>query len=501
MLKFIRRKHVAIDYDRREVRMVVFRYVRGRPVIVSLHRAEIPEGVDPSDAASLGKFIRTLIVDYDLDGARAVMCVGRSQAVLKSMTLPSGVSSDELASMVQYQVSRELPFAADEAVVDFTHGVHWDTAGAEADGEVTTVLAAAVRIPVIETAGRICDEAGLKLERLGLRPYANLRAVYRSVRCEPGERILLVNITADEAEIDVMRDESLEFSRSAAVTSPDDQAGPDVRRIVAEVTRSLQSFNATQPGAEIDAALVAGATGLEKDLVAALSESLSVRCELLDPAGGFAVQTSEAASSFAAALGLASTDIRGESLPFDFINPKRPAPPKNTRRIRAIAAAAVIVVLLGTGALAGTSHISRLKTNVNTLTEKKKNLLRTNKSLKRLRKRVRAVETWADADYRWLGQLAHFSATLPEAKALYLTGLDCSPGKVMLTGRVADSETVSRFAEKLMNMTGYEVRPKGTSAVRDKFGYAMQFRLEVLIAPDARDVITTSRPTENKERK
>ncbi len=481
--------------------MVVFRYVRGRPVIVSLHRAEIPEGADSRDAVSLGGFIKTLVADLGLGGARAVMCVGRSQAVLKSLMLPTGVSSDELASMVQYQVSRELPFAADEAVVDFTRGVHWDTAGAEADGEVTTVLAAAVRIPVIETAGRICDEADLKLERLGLRPYANLRAVYRSVRCEPGERILLVDITSDEAEIDVMCDESLEFSRSAAVTSPEDQAGPDVRRIVAEVTRSLQSFHATQPGTEIDAALVAGATGLEKDLVAALSESLSVRCELLDPAGGFAVQTSEEASSFAAALGLASVDIRRESLPFDFVNPKRPAPPKNTRRIKAIAAAAVIVVLLGAGALAGSSHINRLKTDVNKLTVKKKKLLKTNKSLKRISKRVKAVETWADADYRWLGQLAHLSNTLPEAKALYLTGLDCSPGKVMLTGRVADSETVSLFAEKLMDMTGYEVRPKGTSAVRDKFGYTMQFRLEVLISPDARPVVTTSRPAETESDK
>ncbi len=473
---------------------MVFEYVRRQPVIRSLHSADIPEGADSTDASSLGGFIRTQVEELNLAGARAVMCVGRSQAVLKSLLLPVDVASDELASMVQYQVSRELPFPAGEAVVDFSRGVHWDTAGAEAAGEGTTVLAAAVRLPVIDSARQICEEAGLTLERLGLRPYANLRAVYRSVRCEPHQRLLLVNITADEAEIDVMCDESLEFSRAAAVTAGEDRQGPDVQRAVSEVTRSLQSFNAVRPGAEIDVVFVAGSTGLEKDLAAALSEALSVRCELFDPSDGFALRTVEATGAFGAALGLAAATGQQEPLPFDFINPKRPAPPRDTRRIKVMAAAAAVVVLLGAGAIGRMSYMDRRRADVKTLAGKNKTLLAANKKLKRLRRRVEAVEKWDNDRTGWLDQLTHLSRTLPKAKELYLTGLDFSPGKAALTGRVTDSATVSRFAKRLMDMPGYEVRPKGTGAVKDKFGYPMQFSLEVLISPQAGSTATATGP-------
>ncbi|KKK88194.1 hypothetical protein LCGC14_2745610, partial [marine sediment metagenome] len=58
-----------------------------------------------------------------------------------------------------------------------------------------------------------------KLDRLGgiAINYDNLRAVYKCTRCADGERILLVSVGADEVEIDVMRDEMLEFSRAATI--------------------------------------------------------------------------------------------------------------------------------------------------------------------------------------------------------------------------------------------------------------------------------------------
>ena len=193
------KKLVAIDYDRREVRLVVFEYVRKAPAILALHTFAVPETVDVTDPQAMGAFLRALIDKLHLRGASALMCLGRSQAVLKSLQLPAASSDDELASMVQFQVNKELPFSADEAVVDFTHAEHFDVAEAETGGEGPAVLAAAVRLAAIDAARAICETAGLKLQRLGLRPYANLRAVYRCVRCKPGERILLVNVTAHHA--------------------------------------------------------------------------------------------------------------------------------------------------------------------------------------------------------------------------------------------------------------------------------------------------------------
>ena len=53
--------------------------------------------------------------------------------------------------------------------MDYTHGPHWDTGqSVEPPAGGTTVLAAAVRVPVIDAAQQICLEAGLRLKRLGL---------------------------------------------------------------------------------------------------------------------------------------------------------------------------------------------------------------------------------------------------------------------------------------------------------------------------------------------
>jgi len=491
---------VAIDYDRRQVRLVVFESVRKATSILALHAVPVPSEVDVADPSSLGGFLKTVVDKLHLRGARALLCVGRAQAVLKSLLLPPGTDAAELPSMVQFQVARELPFAADEAVVDFIRGAHWDTEPAgEADGG-TTVLAAAVRLPVVDAAVQVCTDAGLKLHRLGLRPYANMRAVYRCVRVRAGERVLLVNVTSDEAEISVMRDESLEFSRVATVPSVVADAGeaPDeglraasVRRVIAEVTRSLQSFHAAEPGAEIHACLVAGATGLETELVAALSERLGVPCEVFDPSGGFSVRSGADVSAFGAALGLvASAD---QDVPFDFFNPKRPPKKRDVRKIKGMAiAAGVAALLLGT-VVARSMFLSGRQEIVEKRSEQRKTLKAVNKQLKTAERRAEEIRRWQGAEIEWLDQLAHLANTLPGAKDLVLTGLQCRGTKVTLAGKVKEP-ALARFSEALMKIAGYDALQKTKRPARDRH-YDKQFTMDVLISPGAKPIVTTTSPT------
>ena len=507
VLRSGKRKHVAIDYDRQQIRLVLFEYVRKVPAILSMHTAAIPEDVDVSDPFALGRFLKTVVDKLSLRGARALMCVGRAQAVLKSLTLPPVINADELASMVQFQVAQALPYGADEAVVDFTHGAHWDakqTDSTEAGAEGTTVLAASVRLPVLDAANHICEEAGLKLERLGLRPYANLRALFRCVRSQPDERIVFVNVTADEAEIDVMCDETLEFSRAVALSAPgangatvaEDQSDPSaqvVRRVVTEVALSLQSFHAVQRGQQIHGCLVAGATGLEAQLAAALTKRLGVRCELFDPSAGFALAGGPQVSAFGAALGLAAGQA-ADALPFDFLNPKRPSPPKDTRKIRAAAVIAAVVALIAAAVIVRSAYLSKRRDTIKSLASENEKLAKDNKQLKKLAGRVKLVQEWAGAQLDWIGQLAHLSNTLPGAENVYLDSIQCKPGRISLGGRAKDRQSISHFASELMAMSGYEVRPGATSSGPDAFGYNLRFGVEVLISPEAKPIIKASRP-------
>ena len=496
-----KRECVAIDFDRRELRLVVFEYVRKAPVIRGMHAAAIPADVNADDAASLGGFLRTLVTKLHLSGAKAMMCVGRAQAVLKSLSLPPNTAPGELPSMVQFQVAKELPFAADEAVVDFTQGSHWDSeqAGGVVEAGVT-VLAAAVRLPVVDAARQLCTEAGLHLQRLGLRPYANLRAVSKCVRLAPEERVVLVNVTAGEVEIDVIRADTLEFSRAATLAAPatDEPSAAEssqarsttVRRVADEVARSLQSFHAVQRGAEITGCLVSGGTGLETDVVAALAERLGVRCEMFDPSGGFALRPAPALSAFSAALGLAAGQAAG-ALPFDFLNPKRPAEKPDRRRSVVMAAVAgVMAVVLGIW-LGASSLGSERQIVTSRLSVDNEKLLKQKAELKKLMDRAKKAESWMAEDGDWLDQLAHVANTLPPREELYLLTLKCVGAKISLSGRVKDAKTVSRLAEKLMAMPGYEVRQGAVSPTRaDRYGYNLEFTMDVLIGSKAEPVVT-----------
>lgn len=69
VLRSGKRKHVAIDYDRQQIRLVLFEYVRKVPAILSMHTAAIPEDVDVSDPSALGRFLKTVVDKLSLRGA------------------------------------------------------------------------------------------------------------------------------------------------------------------------------------------------------------------------------------------------------------------------------------------------------------------------------------------------------------------------------------------------------------------------------------------------
>jgi len=487
-MAWVKRKHtyVAIDFDRRQLRLVIFECAGRKVTIRGLHTAPIGTDVDVADAASLGAFLGKVVEQLSLGGSRAIMCVRRSQAVLKSLTLPPAADPSELASMVRFQAGKELPFSADEAVVDYTRGTHWGAEGAEAGEQATSILTAAVRLPVIDAAREICERANLKLERLGLRPYANLRAVYRCVRAAGGERILLVDLTGEEAEINLMCNRTLEFSRSAPVAPTSAPEPPEglVRRIVGEVTRSLRSFQAVQRGGPISACLVAGDTGLERHVTRALAEQLKVRCEIFALTGGFSIPTGQPVSGFAAALGLAAGQA-DEALPFDFLNPKRPVPPRDRRKlVVAIIAAVAVPVLLG-GTVTAARYFSGRADTIRSLKRDLKDLDEQKRDLDSLVKRVRKLNDDLAGQQDWLAQLRFLSESLPDAKQVYVKSLRFGSDKIVIVGRAKDRRTADAMMAKLMKMPNCEVLDRGVGPTNDRYGYGQEFRLEIRPGPGA----------------
>src|SRR5688572_4814215 len=113
---------IAVDLDGSTLRAVQTA-PRGDSFYVSRIIAEpleLPADADRNDPAVIGRAIAATLDRVGLKGGLVVMGIPRPMVVLRTLSLPAVEDERELASMVHFQIAKDLPFRFDEAVVDFT---------------------------------------------------------------------------------------------------------------------------------------------------------------------------------------------------------------------------------------------------------------------------------------------------------------------------------------------------------------------------------------------
>jgi len=486
---------VAVDFDSRQLRIVQSRRQGDRMRVTKMNCTPMPEGMDIADPKAVGEFLARTLKSMHLGSSGLVMSVPRGQAVLNSLTLPPGTPPSEFAGMVQFQMEKELAFRQEEAVIDYTTESHYDVEAADGEAVGESVLAGAVRLPVVDYYRQIALSAGAKLHRLGLRPYADRRCAEACTLIERDARVLLVHITADETEISVLRNGALEFSRSAVVSvpAPGEHGGEAVEALVREVSRSLQSYQAEQAG-EISKILLAGGTGIEALAADALADGIGVHCELLNPAVALGLaEDSPGTSSFLSALGLAISRAEDEPLPFDFLNPKRPPIRRDMkkRRMAMIAGAAALVVV---GSMAfGWVKLGEKNARVASLRRDKSEKGKGSKRDRAIEKQRDGVEEWVGQHRDYLGHWAQLSCLFPECETTYVTSLKADSGAMTFTVRATDTEVMADLDRRLVE-AAYDSKPSTIMTRPDPFGYQYGTTLKVIIGPDVTVDLTAVEP-------
>lgn len=481
-----RGRFLAVDFDSRELRIV--RAVRSGPraKLKAFCRVALPEALDTQDAGAVGRFLAETLRERKLGRLPLVMNVTRAQAVLKPLRLPPGTGRDEIAGMVQLQVRQDLPFPADEAVVDFTV----EREVIEDDEPGLDILAAAVRRSSVAFYEDIAAAAGLKLLRLGLRSYANARCTEACGAWAEGQVTALVQMTCDETEIAVLESQHLAFSRSAVVKMPEAQAdeqADSVRQasaVVAEVVRSLQGYTATKEGARIDRLLVAGGTGLEPAVVEGLRGELGVPCERFDPAEHLKLKGVEEASAFIAAIGLAGGSRGGQKVPFDFIHPKQPVVHRDPAQQRKLAAVLAGMIVLFAAVVGSWWWLDGKEQQLSRLRRTKSDYKETEDRVEKLIKRVRTIDDWAEQRVSWLDHWAKLSGLLPGAREVYIDDLKTGEDSIQFTVRARDSETIEQLVSDLQE-AGYTPKTsKDGEDDRNPYGYFRYADLKVFLPTD-----------------
>lgn len=483
MLK-LARDVICLDWDKRALRMVRARVAGGVIKLEDAHSHRLPNNVDSDDPQGMGQFIRQMIDRHHWRHRRVVVDVPRERAVINRLSIPP-VPDTELSAAIRFQAMKELPFPIDQAVIDYL------VTRRDKAKLATEVLLAAVLKDTLQRLQETIAAAGLGIDRVGLRPYANVVSV-RKLHGATESGLLLLDVGPSQTEIDIISGESLAFARSVNATAPllrgeggvedsrilslsdltdlqgaDDAIEAAVSELLVEATRTVQAYKAIDPEAALERIVVAGATGLEPQLVAGLAKRFNLPCDLYDPTARLRVDPSRASElrSFSAVLGLAWGVGPEGLLELDFLNPKRPVPAGAAlkRRLRIAGVAAGVAVLATIVSVAKVyadlaRDVAAKKETVNKLVEERRT------QVQRLI-RIEEVETdWA-TEAIWPDHLWALSETLmdPEIrpdKNMYVEQVtfDAGSATIALRGLHATDWSVALNYEKELNELGEGTR-------------------------------------------
>jgi type IV pilus assembly protein PilM len=463
------KKILAFDWDARTLRIVHASLSKRGVKVDRLLSVAVPRDVDPVNPEQMGLYIRRVLDQEDIHTRHAIVDIPRDQVILNTLTLPTRLR-DQLPDMVEIQIAKELPFPVGEAAIDFAGDFQ------DPDAVTSELLVAAIRREVLQQYVATFDAAGLRLDRIGLRPYANKVAVCELLKHAMPDRVLVIDVRPTLTEINVLRNSALAFSRAASVLIPaqsgespnlsivaaegppegvgDDQGADEaegyggvagsIQSLVVEVTRSVEAYRVNDPGARIDHVVIAGDIGIEETLAEAIQKRLSVTTEMYNPASTFGWEPDEGAraSAFAASLGLVLGHVDAELVHFDFLHPKKSITTTQRRLRTAPSVAAVFVLFLaasvvvfsgytrpGRESLAGVEEqIAKLEDNVSS-----------NNKFLMLVEEVRD----SDEQYVWVDVLHDIISSLPTNEELVITHLKMSQkeGRVTVKTKAKNRDT------------------------------------------------------------
>jgi hypothetical protein len=258
-----------------------------------------------------------------------------------------------------------------------------------------------------------------------------------------------------------------------------------------------------EPNSAVGKVVVSGATGFEDTVLESLSKRVGRPCALLDPATalGFSDQGREQAAGAVAAIGLALGVNDPNGLPFDFLNPKKPAVQRDMRRIKilatasAVAAAALFIVLLK-GYL-----INKRTVVAKDWAEKAEQAGKARPLYLKIITQSKTVDDWANGKRNWLDHYAYLSAVLPSSEEVYITSLQISAqGTIRLAVQARSGEVLAKL-DKQLRAAGYDVKPIAITPGADRNGYEFRSTVELAASakmkPDIAKVKPPARPADD----
>ncbi|XZE20200.1 hypothetical protein SH449x_000058 [Pirellulaceae bacterium SH449] len=409
-------KTISIDCDPKEVRLAIGS--SGLTGVSIEHLLRAPLDLQPTedylDSPKTIAAIQMLLKKAGIKGGNAVVCIGRSSIELRSLQLPSA-DKNELPDMVRFAAQRHFANVGDNWPIDFI---------VLKTGEGTSeILAASMNPNRIDRISHLMDTCGLKLNQLVLRPMLACSVAIAKKPELATAPTLFVDFVNDEIDMAITEGKHVVFMRTIRTNSEQDEASK-IRVLAGEIKRTLLAAASQQSQLNVERVMLWGSPESVASLCTALSGTLNMPVEGLDPFDLIEVsakakqEVGEDKSRYAAVVGGMLAPSLTNNL-IDFHNPRKREEKQTPIRQIALAATAA-TVLIGGGIYWYMSAHSALDSEIQELSAK----IDANKgSLEIAKKNTdqwKKLEKFLSGTYSVLEQLEYVSEkSLPPEKMIF----------------------------------------------------------------------------------
>ena len=223
---------VGLDIGSSQIKVVEMKRSGGGVEITALDFAPTPpEAVENGvimDAQLLGKAVKDLLNKAKITAKKVVSSVGGQGSVVVRVIEVPQMKPAELEETMKWEVERQVPFNANESIVDFKK---IERPEGYAEGQNMDVLLAVAQQDMIDRHVEMLFAAGLKPSAIDVEPLAGGRALLEltpDYGAMPGHTVAVVNIGAQNTDVAIFRDKLLAFPRALPL------AGDNFTRAIGE---------------------------------------------------------------------------------------------------------------------------------------------------------------------------------------------------------------------------------------------------------------------------
>ncbi|QNP49850.1 pilus assembly protein PilM [Diaphorobacter aerolatus] len=315
---------VGVDISSSSVKLVELgrdkagSYVLERCAMEQLERGWIVDG-NIEKFEEVAEAIKRLVKKSGTRTRNVALALPSSAVITKRITLPGGMSEQEMEVQVESEANQYIPFSLDEVSLDFCVVGPNKSAPDDVD-----VLIAASRKEKVQDRQGLAEAAGLKAVVVDIESNAARMAANRLVEALPNKGkdavVALFEIGAMTTSMQVLRNDEVLYDRDQAFGGsqltqlivrqygfsqeeaeskkrsgdlPEDYNSavqrPFVESLAQEVARALQFFFTSTPYNRVDHIMLAGGSAPLAGLTEAVTKSTGFACSIVNPFDGMEI--------------------------------------------------------------------------------------------------------------------------------------------------------------------------------------------------------------------